>query len=72
MPKTLYIRPVCEEATDWLKGLCLCRMKDTPPLVDSDIVEHFPKDVSGKDIAAAAKEVHGAESTEWGTPMYYT
>ena len=69
--KTLYIRPVYTlhpDQRETLTGLALCSTNGEL-LVDGQIIEHFPKDESGKDIKACAKEFHGADNTEWGKPI---
>ena len=61
-----WIRPVYTGGV--LTGIALCR-HNGPPVVDSDILEHFPWGTPGTEIEACAVEFHGATSTEWGKPI---
>ena len=68
----VYIRPVCN-SDDQLKGLALCRVKDKP-LIDGDIISHFPANTPGVEIKAMAVEFGHAENedcVEWAQPLYY-
>lgn len=53
--KHAYIRPVHPKGGGPLKSLALCRSDDIL-LQDSCIIDHFPPDTPGKDIAELAVE----------------
>lgn len=67
--KHAYIRPVHMDHR--LISLALCKYDD--PLVDEDIIAHFPPDEPGKDIKAMAVEYGHASSVEcvhWASPIF--
>lgn len=61
-----FIRPVHKKNDGPLIGLALCRTNG-PPLVDEDIIEHFPADTPGKHIKEEATDM-GYEA-EWGNVL---
>ncbi|NJK93223.1 MAG: hypothetical protein HC904_16260 [Blastochloris sp.] len=64
----LWIRPVGRDA---LQGFALCRTNGAI-LVDEQIVEHFPKDATGKEIKTVAVDaglVNSPEEVEWGNVL---
>ncbi len=64
----LYIRPC---GRDFLTGFALVR-HNGEVLVDEEIIEHFPKDATGKEIKAAAVDagfVNSPSEIEWGTVL---
>ncbi len=81
MNKTLFIRPVYAKRWTIVRGstgekhigYALCRSADRSPLVDSDILDHFPVESTGREIKQAAVEFHGAadlDHVHWGKVLY--
>ena len=64
---TLYIRPVYNHKSQLL-SLALCR-SDQEILVDSQVIEHFDREESGKMIRKIAKIFHGANEVKWGNTI---
>jgi hypothetical protein len=69
--KTLFIRPVYEvreDGTERLMSQALCTTA-FDILTDEQILEHFPLDITGKEIRKEAIETFGAEDVAWGTAI---
>lgn len=64
--KPAWIRPVHRGDDGPLIGLALC-CTNGKCLVDGDVIEHFPKDASGKEIKLEAVDL-GYEA-EWGSVL---
>ncbi len=66
---TLYIRPV--HVGRRLVGTALCLTKGEV-LMDEQILQHFPLDVTGRDVREIAVDMYGARSlddVEWAGPI---
>ena len=63
----LYIRPMYSPG-DVLTGFTVttCQGK---PLVDSEILEHFPVEASGREIREAMQGQYPNSQVQWGTAL---
>ena len=65
--KKAWIRPVY--AGERLVSYALCRT-DGELLVDSDVIDHFDLEYTGKMIEETAVEFHGVDECDWAMPIY--
>lgn len=58
----IYIKPVFELDSPRIIGYAVCRREQV--LVDSDVLSHFPRDATGKEIKACAVRFGWVESED--------
>jgi len=64
--RTLYIRPVYDIINKNLIGFSLCKLKNTLPITDSDIIIHFPPETPEKEMKDHVHDFHSSK-VKWGT-----